>query len=127
MKYRLRDQELQKKLDEISGGSFTEYLESVKKPSCIVFLARNNGPAMSVMLTRTDIEPFTKYNPNDWNSFPEVTPPEDVPMRVEVEYESFSNIYKLCATFKEGIWYRENGQPIEFYVNAKVKRFRPWE
>lgn len=127
MKYRLKDQELQKKLDEISGGSFTEYLESVKKPSCIVFLARNNGPAMSVMLTRTDIEPFTKYNPNDWNSFPEVTPPEDVPMRVEVEYESFSNIYKLCATFKEGIWYRENGQPIDFYVNAKVKRFRPWE
>ena len=127
MKYRLKDQELQKKLDEISGGSFTEYLESVKKPSCIVFLARNNGPAMSVMLTRTDIEPFTKYNPNDWNSFPEVTPPEGVPMRVEVEYESFSNIYKLCATFKEGIWYRENGQPIDFYVNAKVKRFRPWE
>lgn len=83
-KYRLKDQELQKKLDEISGGSFTESLESIKKPSCIVFQARNGGPAMSVNLTKQDIEQFLEYNPNDWNIWPEVAPPKDVYMRVEL-------------------------------------------
>lgn len=129
MKYRLKDQELQKKLDEISGGSFTEYLESVKKPSCIVFLARNNGPAMSVMLTRTDIEPFTQYAPNDWNSFPEVTPPEGVPMRVERTIHGTT--YKECAVYKEGIWLCSHDYPHKVrnpcYWLPNVKRFRPWE
>lgn len=83
-KYRLKDQELQKKLDEISGGSFTESLESIKKPSCIVFQARNGGPAMSINLTKQDIEQFLEYNPNDWNIWPKVAPPKDVYMRVEL-------------------------------------------
>lgn len=84
-KYQLKDQELQKKLDEISGGGFTEALMSVKKPSCLVFQARNGGPAMSIMLTDQDIELFWEYNPDDWNIYPEVKPPEGVLMRVETE------------------------------------------
>lgn len=98
-RYRLKDRELQKKLDEISGGSFTESLESIKKPSCIVFQARNGGPAMSVNLTKQDIEQFLEYNPNDWNVFPDVTPPEGVLMRVEVE-NSYGEVSRECAIFQ---------------------------
>lgn len=133
MKYRLKDRELQRKLDDISGGYFSDAMKGITIdgfkvfPNPIPFRLGDDGPVAAIQLLSKDIEPYIEYDPNDWNSFPEVTPPEGIPMRVEVEYESFSNIYKLCATFKEGIWYRENGQPIDFYVNAKVKRFRPWE
>ncbi len=126
-RYRLKDRELQKKLDEISGGSFTESLESIKKPSCIVFQARNGGPAMSVNLTKQDIEQFLEYNPNDWNVFPDVTPPEGVLMRVEVE-NSYGEVSRECAIFQVGVWWKEEcGQAIVEFYKRKVKRFRPWE
>lgn len=130
MKYRLKDQELQKKLDEISGGSFTEYLESDKKPSCIVFLARNNGPAMSVFLTRTAIEPFAQYGPDDWNPYPEVTPPEGILMRVEqVQFKTHEKAkgitIRKCAIFRKGEWVDDVvGYPLASIENC---RFRPWE
>lgn len=126
-RYRLKDRELQKKLDEISGGSFTESLESIKKPSCIVFQARNGGPAMSVNLTKQNIEQFLEYNPNDWNVFPDVTPPEGVLMRVEVE-NSYGEVSRECAIFQVGVWWKEEcGQAIVEFYKRKVKRFRPWE
>ena len=126
-RYRLKDRELHKKLDEISGGSFTESLESIKKPSCIVFQARNGGPAMSVNLTKQDIEQFLEYNPNDWNVFPDVTPPEGVLMRVEVE-NSYGEVSRECAIFQVGVWWKEEcGQAIVEFYKRKVKRFRPWE
>ena len=126
-RYRLKDRELQKKLDEISGGSFTESLESIKKPSCIVFQARNGGPAMSVNLTKQDIEQFLEYNPNDWNVFPDVTPPEGVLMRVEV-VNSYGEVSRECAIFQVGVWWKEEcGQAIVEFYKRKVKRFRPWE
>lgn len=124
-KYRLKDQELQKKLDEISGGSFTESLESIKKPSCIVFQARNGGPAMSVNLTKQDIEQFLEYNPNDWNVFPDVTPPEGVLMLVECIDED-DKTFKTCAEYVEdghGAYYWRN----EYEIDVPVKRFRPLE
>lgn len=124
--YRLRDRELQQKLDEISGGCFTESLESIKKPSCIVFQARNGGPAMSVNLTKQDIEQFLEYNPNDWNVFPDVTPPDGVLMRVETEGGR-----KLCGyyhTFAEGgCWCYEDGTVCPEVISKSVKRYRTWE
>lgn len=123
--YRLRDRELQQKLDEISGGCFTEALESIKKPSCIVFQARNGGPAMSVNLTKQDIEQFLEYNPNDWNVFPDVTPPEGVLMLVECIDED-DKTFKTCAEYVGdgyGAYYWRN----EYEIDVPVKRFRPLE
>lgn len=128
-KYRLKDQELQKKLDEISDGGFTEALMSVKKPSCLVFQARNGGPAMSIMLTDQDIELFWEYNPDDWNIYPEVKPPEGVLMRVEGM--NGDCIFRFSAVFKEGIWCSEDEVPEKVkelgWEIEGVKRFRPWE
>lgn len=126
-RYRLKDRELQKKLDEISGGCFTEALESIKKPSCIVFQARNGGPAMSVNLTKQDIEQFLEYNPNDWNVFPDVTPPEGVWMRTEHRDETDPPgiIRKVGAVFQDGTWRNSTGEAYPSYIS--IKRFRPWE
>ena len=133
-KYRLKDQELQKKLDEISGGSFTESLESIKKPSCIVFQARNGGPAMSVNLTKQDIEQFLEYNPNDWNVFPDVTPPEGVMMRCIIKTPGRNldgpepELPKICAR-TSGVW---DGRRWQFFgygslCEGSTVEYRTWE
>lgn len=124
-KYRLKDQELQKKLDEISGGGFTEALRSVKNPNCIVFQARNGGPAMSIMLTSQDIEPFLEYNPDDWNAYPEVTPPEGVLMRVEFVYDG--RFCRNCAVFENGAWRLTiDGEASYDITLDNVERYRLW-
>ena len=126
MKLRLKARELQKKLDEISGGCFTEALESVKKPNCLIFQARNGGPAMSIMLTSQDIEPFSKYNPKDWNNYPDVTPPEGVLMRVEFIYDGI--LRRNCAIFENGAWYiAADRKALYDFTIDNVKRYRPWE
>ena len=133
-KYRLKDQELQKKLDEISGGSFTESLESIKKPSCIVFQARNGGPAMSVNLMKQDIEQFLEYNPNDWNIFPDVTPPEGVMMRCIIKTPGRNldgpepELPKICAR-TSGVW---DGRRWQFFgygslCEGSTVEYRTWE
>ena len=133
-RYRLKDRELQKKLDEISGGSFTESLESIKKPSCIVFQARNGGPAMSVNLTKQDIEQFLEYNPNDWNVFPDVTPPEGVLMRCVINKPGRNldspepELPKICAR-TSGVW---DGKRWQFFGHGSLcegstVEYRPWE
>ena len=82
---------------------------------------------MSVNLTKQDIEQFLEYNPNDWNVFPDVTPPEGVLMRVEVE-NSYGEVSRECAIFQVGVWWKEEcGQAIVEFYKRKVKRFRPWE
>lgn len=134
MKYRLKDQELQKKLDEISGGGFTEALRSVKKPSCLVFQARNGGPAMSIMLTVQDIELFWEYNPNDWNTFPDVTPPEGVMMRCIIKTPGRNldgpepELPKICAR-TSGVW---DGRRWQFFgygslCEGSTVEYRTWE
>ncbi len=132
--YRLRDRELQQKLDEISGGCFTEALESIKKPSCIVFQARNGGPAMSVNLTKQDIEQFLEYNPNDWNVFPDVTPPEGVMMRCIIKTPGRNldgpepELPKICAR-TSGVW---DGRRWQFFgygslCEGSTVEYRTWE
>ena len=132
-KYRLKDQELQKKLDEISGGSFTESLESIKKPSCIVFQARNGGPAMSVNLTKQDIEQFLEYNPNDWNIWPEVAPPKDVYMRVELRTKGTdldTPEPRLGKVYFQGCGYWDGREWIVLGCHVlpdSEVRYQPWE
>lgn len=132
-KYRLKDQELQKKLDEISGGSFTESLENIKKPSCIVFQARNGGPAMSVNLTKQDIEQFLEYNPNDWNIWPEVAPPKDVYMRVELRTKGTdldTPEPRLGKVYFQGCGYWDGREWIVLGCHVlpdSEVRYQPWE
>lgn len=141
MKYRLKDQEFQKKLDEISDGDFSRqmegHLQDIRRCGTTdadyrVFFGQMSGQSelvnrFSMLLYGHEIEPVKEYDPNDWNSFPEVTPPEGVPMRVEAYFKVAKTMCKLCATFKDGNWYENDGQPINFYTTAEVKRFRPWE
>lgn len=145
-KYRLKDQELQKKLDEISDGAFSDWLNKFLSGPCLkerdfyeidfghfVRGRHQVGPIrFSARFAADEIELVEDYNPNGWNNFPEVQPPEGVLMRVERDFRG--HIRRECAVFKNGLWrYTEDGKAIvssvEDYICSfrDVKRFRPWE
>lgn len=74
----------------------------------------------------TELEEVEEYNPHAWNTYPEVTPPEGVPMRVESKnfQNSKMEFTRECAIFRNGEWtHPEIGYPMV----RKSCRFRPWE
>lgn len=125
--YRLRDRKLQQKLDELSHGAFSEILKTmgrflVKKQATNVQLGESR---FTVTLFREDIEIAPEYDPNDWNAYPDVTPPEGVLMLVECIDED-DKTFKTCAEYVGdgyGAYYWRN----EYEIDVPVKRFRPLE
>lgn len=112
MKYKLKDAKLQRKLDEISGGDFSESLD--RWGVC--------GGPFAIIIHPEVLELKDGYDPNDWNNYPEVTPPEGVLMRVECE-----NNMHTALIFKDGAWQFESKEPFKgFTARFKVKRYRPW-
>lgn len=144
MKYRLKDQELQKKLDEISNGDFSRQIEGhlqsirgygMSGADYRLFFGELSGRyeivnRFSMLLYEHEIEVFEEYDPNDWNNFPEVTPPEGVLMRVEqVQFKTHEEAkgitIRKCAIFRKGEWVDDVvGYPLASIENC---RFRPWE
>lgn len=133
MKYRLKDRELQRKLDEISKGDLSDALEVCStavastlkrgKPTTIWFGVQ---PQLSLEITPDMLEEVREYNPHEWNNFPEVEPPEGVLMRVEC-----LNGMKACAKYRlfieGGSWCDVNGGAWPEAYSQSVARFRPWE
>ena len=126
MRFRLKDRELQKKLDEISNGGLSRmlgrlpyYTTQSSEPD---FLHFSKNPHLMLEVTSDMLESLREYNPHGWNSFPEVEPPEGVLMRVEC------NQMKTCLVFENGKWRYQSGESFENYEFAfPVKRFRPWD
>lgn len=140
IKYRLKDDELQKKLDEITDGDFSKQLASAKATTINrgeqffidagAFAGWKHG-RIRLFLSNKEIEEFEEYNPDDWNNFPAVTPPENIKMRVEV---IFSNpqpgelmAYSGCAIFNGSYFVDSNTQKGIRVNDLDDVRFRPWE
>lgn len=137
-KYRLKDQELQKHLDAISGGEFTATIESGSfefdedDMAVVTFGSAMHGTEIiagkfSVILDKNETYELAKYNPNNWNNYPDVTPPEGVLMRVEFIYDGI--LRRNCAIFENGAWHitAEGKADYDHLTLDDVKRFRPWE
>ena len=127
MKYRLKDRELQAKLDDLTNGEFSASLKGNIEPTDYYRRFNVDGiGVISVMLNSSCLEERFDYDPRSWNPFPEVTPPEGVLMRVETTTGS-----KFCGyyhTFAEGgCWCYEDGTVCPEAISKSVKRFRPWE
>lgn len=126
MRFRLKDHELQKKLDEISNGGLSRMLGRLPyytiQSSEPDFLHFSKNPHLMLEVTSDMLESLREYNPHGWNAFPEVEPPEGVLMRVEC------NQMKTCLVFENGKWRYPSGESFENYEFAfPVKRFRPWD
>lgn len=131
-KYRLKDQDLQKKLDEITDGDFSECLEKgavdqfCRVGSIGVTCGRfgcNGHPRLKIDFYLHEYEELKEYNPNDWNNFPDTTPPENIPMRVEFIWNDGA-LGKCCGVYRNGVWSNSEDRDCEI---ENVKRFRPWE
>ena len=141
MTYRLKDRVLQNHLDAISNGEFSRCLQTelqdirgsgTTDADYRVFFGFMSGRAelvnrFSMLLYEHEIEAIQEYNSNDWNKFPEVTPPEGVWMRVE----QFSNnkVRRTAGIFRDGKWYGKH-DVCDTYLDetlGNVTLFRPWE
>nr|DAK71850.1 MAG TPA: hypothetical protein [Caudoviricetes sp.] len=139
MRFRLKDRELQKKLDEISKGDLSDALEVCSaavasalkrgKPTTIWFGVQ---PQLSLEITSDMLEEVREYDPRAWNDYSKVNPPEGVLMRVECHDGS-----KACAQLRfferegfcrpEGLWCDIDGTPWPIADSDAVVRFRPWD
>lgn len=136
-KYRLKDIELQKKLDELFGHQrFSEELNAECRRTgcrgninmCLSFdpavnIARDRCSYVTFYFMREEIDCFKEYDPCQWNNFPDVEPPEGVWMRVEwrdgaVVRRDVARYVALGDT-NEFVWVNRG-------VICDVERFRPW-
>lgn len=141
MKYRLKDRALQKKLDAIGGGDFTERLqEGVSKIAPVVVLSFGESPhegrkhRYMATFKNEEIEEIPRYDPTKWNVWPYVTPPSETRLRVEVltpiEGEGTPEVrggkvrYRGCASYFQGFWLF--GKDDCFLTLGETVRFRPW-
>lgn len=126
MKYRLKDRELQQALDKQTNGAFSELLVDVESLEIEV-----NGKTIAL-----ELEPFHEYDPYAWNEWPDVEPPKDARMRIEVK-EPDKNLdtpeprfgkvrERCCAKFDGQYWIRSNGLIVLLHGGETV-RFRPWD
>ena len=145
MRYRLKDRELQRKLDEISEGDFSralknERFEFVQRQGSdgrfvrVRFGNRYVGTEWFIRIYVADFrewefEKAELYDPNSWNRFPEVTPPEDELMRLEVTNPKSlrHTTYCYAAKFKNGEWVKDCTENTVLIGDFDAVRFRPWE
>lgn len=129
MKYRLKDRELQRKLDELSDGDFSARLhkerelikDSFKKEPRLHVLWFGEGSQFSAALYADMLEEVRDYDPHKWNEYPEVTPPEGVWMRCETYVNAIEHKIRHVAKF--------DGREWRDYLSKQVvvHRFRPWD
>lgn len=134
MKYRLKDGELQKRLDALSDGSFSRCLDAAgglieenPRPFCFGKDHKTTGmPMFGVWLCKDDIEEEQEYNPLGWNKYPDVKPPIGVLMRTECLDIATGEVHTFLAKYIE-----KDGNHYWTYNNdsiaIKVDRYRPWE
>ena len=138
MRYRLKDRELQKKLDEATDGEFSrrlqndrERMDGMIRIGCMGMIEDRRRhhhtkiQRMTLCFAPDEIEEVAEYDPHGWNDFPEVEPPEGVLMRVEwregVELRRGVARYVAWGDNKEFVWMGERG------ISRQVDRFRPWD
>lgn len=131
MKYRLKDRELQRKLDELSDGDFSARLhkerelikDSFQKEPRLHVLWFGEGSQFSAALYDDMLEEVREYDPTKWNNYPEVEPPEGVWMRVEwrdgvVKHLAVAR-YEAWGGGKQFVWVSDKR------IIREVDRFRP--
>lgn len=134
--YRLRDRKLQQKLDELSHGAFSEMLKTMgrflaQKPATNIQLGESR---FTITLFKEDFVIAPEYDPNDWNAYPDVTPPEGVMMRCIIKTPGRNldgpepELPKICAR-TSGVW---DGRRWQFFgygslCEGSTVEYRTWE
>ena len=139
MKYRLKDRELQRKLDALSGGDFSEKLNTEARKRFSPVLAREVfsvyfgdfdalANRFSAIFELDEIEEAPEYDPNRWNEWPDVEPPEYVLMQVEFKEKGKETLYRSCWKWSGFEWIWGDGRPTSSVRTDRLReiRFCPW-
>ena len=125
MTLHLKDRVMEQKLNELSNGEFSKILNEsdMTNPNCICFtIDKKEDIELSVYLRPEAIEP--EYDPNAWNEYPKVMPPEYVWMRL-ASCPVGPVAGHVCAKIKNGKWFLDDGTVENF--GDYPARVRPWE
>lgn len=138
MTWHLKDRELERVLEKYSDGNFVKALNLAIEPDWIdvanvvtVEFERkfwSRGYTNDLSFRTDELEEVPEYNKHAWNNYPEVTPPEGVLMRVEIDSNGI--LLRNCAIFSGADWrITSDGSAVyaDGYTLDNVKRFRPWE
>lgn len=134
MKYRLKDRDLQRKLDDLTDKKFSKSLREGIDPSDYYRIFRIEGiGSISVLLNSDALEEIPEYDPTTWNEWPDVEPPRNKLLRTEILTERIDwdtpeprggqSRFKGSGIFDGNEWYfydattRKEGETV---------RFRPW-
>ena len=131
MKYRLKDRELQAKLDELTNGAFSKNLHPYDETLFasygdqeVVVEALQPGkrkhrePKFGFWFTSDEVELVPRYDPHAWNEWPAVEPPAMTAMRIEADDGT-----GIKAFWDEG--WRRYGSGV--FISCPFLKFRPWE
>ena len=72
-----------------------------------------------------DIKQVVKYDPHAWNPYPDVKPPVDQLMRVEVRNKHSDERSYYAAYYTDSGWFDAHCTLLPTY--EVVERFRPWD
>ena len=131
MTWHLKDKELEKKLIAIDPDFIDNLNNSVEYHKGNITVETGFGDGIgglsrfSAEFRLDELEDIPEYNPDDWNEYPAVTPPEGVWMRVEAMREDCV-VMHLSFLFENGVWVDENGTTFNL-TKSMCARFRPWE
>lgn len=139
MPWRLKDKELQRKLDEVSDGDFSKCLANISHAVgdsiYIVFgkrsdrgFFRNPGDYRNfqMCISYDELEYIPEYNPKRWNKYPDVTPPYGVMMRLKMKSGILRAGY-LKKFSEGGFWCNSNHIRMSRAENLDVDMFKPWD
>lgn len=128
MKYRLKNQDLQQRLEAFLGKEFVEEAlikGDVDNYILTIYADLGDGAYVDVGIHIDDLEEIEEYDPDEWNNFPAVTPPENVWMRCECYGDE--KTYRCVAKYaffgdsNDFHWFDSNNEIVD------VDRFRPWD
>ena len=137
MKYRLKNQDLQQRIETFLGKEFFEEVlrkGNVEDGLLTVYADLSETSYVDIEIDVDDIEAIPEYDPDNWNDFPAVTPPEGEWMRIECVETDESGMpesigirsrYIRSYVTGEFQWTGIDGEWLDDYY--KVVRFRPWD
>ena len=126
MKYRLKDRELQRKLDDLTNGAFSKNLHpydeslfaSYGDQEIVLGKRKHREPKFGFWFTSDEVELVPRYDPHSWNEWPAVEPPAMTAMRIEADDGT-----GIKAFWDEG--WRRYGSGV--FISCPSLKFRPWE
>lgn len=124
MTLRLKDREQQAWLDKMTRSMFAEARNAFMEDAEQIKFDINDKAILTIK--RDEVENVGEYDPDFWNVYPEVKPPEGVLMRVETGGgRKFCGYYHFFA--EGGCWCYEDGTVCSEATSKSVERYRPWE